>query len=185
MHCGFSTKLPRLRGPARSEAARNQITWPECHRSNRHDQGQGLRGAVREHSDGAVHHRAPRPGPDDVQIEILYCGVCHSDLHTVRNEWKNTFYPCVPGHEIVGRVVGGRRRRKRFKAGDLAAVGCMVDSLPQLPVLPRGLEQYCENGFDGHLQRPGHASAATITYGGYSQTIVVNGTSCCAMPARR
>ena len=77
------------------------------------------------------------PGPDDVQIEILFCGVCHSDLHPARNEWKNTLYPCVPGHEIVGRVVGGRTGVKKFKAGDIAAVGCMVDSCRTLPVLPR------------------------------------------------
>jgi len=68
------------------------------------------------------------PLPRDVQLEILYCGVCHSDLHTVRNEWQNTVYPCVPGHEIVGRVTNVGAEVKKFKQGDLAAVGCMVDS---------------------------------------------------------
>src|ERR1017187_8377096 len=68
------------------------------------------------------------PGDEDVQIEILYCGVCHSDLHTARNEWKNTIYPSVPGHEIVGRVVTVGSKIKGFKVGDLAGVGCMVDS---------------------------------------------------------
>ena len=68
------------------------------------------------------------PGPEDVQIEILYCGVCHSDLHTARNEWKNTLYPSVPGHEIVGRVAAVGNKVQGYKVGDLAGVGCMVDS---------------------------------------------------------
>ena len=68
------------------------------------------------------------PGPGDVQIEILYCGVCHSDLHTARNEWSNTIYPCVPGHEIIGRVVKAGSKVKKFREGDVAAVGCMVGS---------------------------------------------------------
>src|SRR5438270_353662 len=68
------------------------------------------------------------PLPQDVQLEILYCGVCHSDLHTVRNEWSGTTYPAVPGHEIVGRVTAVGNKVKRFKVGDIAAVGCMVDS---------------------------------------------------------
>src|SRR5260370_29305150 len=72
--------------------------------------------------------RRREPLPRDVQLEILYCGVCHSDLHTVRNEWQNTVYPCVPGHEIVGRVTNVGAEVKKFKQGDLAAVGCMVDS---------------------------------------------------------
>ena len=113
------------------------------------------------------------PGPPDVQIEILYCGVCHSDLHTARNEWTNTTYPVVPGHEIVGRVtkVGGQVRS--FKAGDLAGVGCMVDSDRTCAACKAGLEQYCEgpgtltyNSEDKHL--------GGMTYGGYSKTIVVN-----------
>jgi alcohol dehydrogenase (NADP+) len=116
------------------------------------------------------------PGPQDVQIEILYCGVCHSDLHQVRNEWQNampTVYPCVPGHEIVGRVVRTGRAVNRFKEGDLAAVGCMVDSCRTCPSCREGLEQYCEqvptftyNFPDKHL--------GGVTYGGYSESIVVD-----------
>ena len=89
------------------------------------------------------------PKPHDVQIEILYCGVCHSDLHTVRNEWGGTVYPCVPGHEIVGRVTAVGDHVKRFKAGDLAAVGCMVDSCRVCDNCKQGLEQYCVNGMVG------------------------------------
>ena len=93
------------------------------------------------------------PGPQDVQIDILYCGVCHSDLHTARNEWTNTTYPVVPGHEIVGRVVKTGAQVRRFKEGDLAAVGCMVDSDRVCPSCQAGLEQYCESGSDLHLQQ--------------------------------
>jgi uncharacterized zinc-type alcohol dehydrogenase-like protein len=118
------------------------------------------------------------PGPEDVQIEILYCGVCHSDLHQVRNEWQSaapTVYPCVPGHEIVGRVVKAGRAVKKFKVGDLAAVGCMVDSCRTCRSCREGLEQYCEsqsgatltyNSPDKHL--------GGVTYGGYSESIVVD-----------
>lgn len=120
--------------------------------------------------------RRREPGPHDVQIEILYCGVCHSDLHQVRNEWENampTVYPCVPGHEIVGRVVKGGKGVKKFKEGDLAAVGCMVDSCRTCASCREGLEQYCENGItltyngeDKHL--------GGVTYGGYSEAVVVD-----------
>lgn len=115
--------------------------------------------------------RRREPGPDDVQIDILYCGVCHSDLHTARNEWKNTLYPAVPGHEIVGRVtaVGGQVRG--FKAGDLAAVGCMVNSCGQCHSCREGEEQYYENGFTGTYNGP--VFGGENTYGGYSQAIVV------------
>ncbi len=113
------------------------------------------------------------PGPTDVQIDILYCGVCHSDLHTARNEWMNTLYPCVPGHEIVGRVVKVGKKVTKFKEGDVAAVGCLVDSCRACPSCQAGLEQYCDIGFvgtyngeDKHLG--GH------TFGGYSKTIVVD-----------
>src|SRR5882672_6093864 len=82
-------------------------------------------------------------GPHDVQIDILYCGVCHSDIHQVRNEWHNTMYPCVPGHEIVGRVVKTGGEVKKFKVGDIAAVGCMVDSCRICPSCRAGDEQYC------------------------------------------
>src|SRR5271154_6361274 len=86
------------------------------------------------------------PGPLDVQIEILFCGVCHSDLHTVRSEWGPTNYPCVPGHEIVGRVTKVGAKVKKFKEGDLAGVGCMVDSCRTCSACMADLEQFCENG---------------------------------------
>src|SRR5207244_11301942 len=88
------------------------------------------------------------PGPEDVQIEILYCGICHSDLHQARNEWSGvmpTVYPCVPGHEIVGRVTRIGYAVTRFKPGDLAAVGCMVDSDRTCPECQAGFEQFCPN----------------------------------------
>ena len=111
------------------------------------------------------------PGPEDVQIEILFCGVCHSDLHTARNEWQNTLYPSVPGHEIVGRVVAVGNKVPKFKVGDLAGVGCMVDSCGHCPSCHDGEEQYCENGFTGTYNGP--LFGGENTYGGYSQTIVV------------
>ena len=112
------------------------------------------------------------PGPGDVQIQILHCGVCHSDLHTARNEWKNTVYPSVPGHEIVGRVVAVGAGVTRFKPGDAAGVGCLVDSCGRCPSCGEGLEQYCDNGWVGTYN--GHAyGKGPNTYGGYSQTIVV------------
>ncbi len=113
------------------------------------------------------------PLATDVAIDILYCGVCHSDLHQARNEWHNTVYPCVPGHEIVGKVTKVGRDVTKFKAGDLAAVGCMVDSCRACPSCTRGLEQYCEhfptftyNGRDKHSDG--------MTFGGYSDAIVVD-----------
>lgn len=111
------------------------------------------------------------PGPEDVQIDILYCGVCHSDVHTARNEWANTVYPSVPGHEIVGRVVAVGDKVTGFKVGDLAGVGCMVDSCGHCHPCDEGEEQYCENGFTGTYNGP--LFGGENTYGGYSQTIVV------------
>ncbi|WP_037989197.1 NAD(P)-dependent alcohol dehydrogenase [Tepidiphilus margaritifer] len=111
------------------------------------------------------------PGPYDVQIQILYCGVCHSDLHQARNEWKNTIYPCVPGHEIVGRVVAVGEKVTRFKVGDLAGVGCMVDSCGHCDACASGEEQYCREGFVGTYN--GRGPGSENTYGGYSQVIVV------------
>lgn len=112
------------------------------------------------------------PLPKDVQIDILFCGVCHSDLHTVRDEWGGTVYPCVPGHEIVGRVARVGKEVTRFKEGDLAAVGCLVDSCRTCQSCRDGLEQYCENGmvltYNGEDKHSGG-----VTYGGYSQSIVV------------
>jgi alcohol dehydrogenase (NADP+) len=122
----------------------------------------------------SIRRRAPLP--HDVQLQILYCGVCHSDLHQVRNEWENmmpTVYPCVPGHEIVGRVVQAGTAVKKFKEGDLAAVGCLVDSDRICPNCRAGNEQFCDtvptftyNAEDKHL--------GGVTYGGYSDSIVVD-----------
>lgn len=114
------------------------------------------------------------PGAHDVQIDIAYCGVCHSDLHTVRSEWSGTLYPCVPGHEIVGRVTAVGSAVRDFEVGDTVGVGCMVDSCQQCASCGDGLEQYCERGFTGTYNgatpdAPGH------TLGGYSQRIVVDG----------
>lgn len=111
--------------------------------------------------------------PDDVQIEILYCGVCHSDLHQARNEWHNTVYPCVPGHEIVGRVVETGGNVTRFRAGDLVGVGCLVDSCRECRNCRDGLEQYCEVGFVGTYNGRDRQDGS-ITYGGYSSAVVVD-----------
>jgi alcohol dehydrogenase (NADP+) len=115
------------------------------------------------------------PTPDDVQIEILFCGICHSDLHTVRNEWSAfmpTVYPCIPGHEIVGRVTKVGSGVKKFKTGDLAAVGCMVDSDGTCPECKAGLEQFCANATYTYNLPDKHLGG--VTYGGYSESIVVN-----------
>lgn len=113
------------------------------------------------------------PGANDVQIEILYCGVCHSDLHTARNEWNNTLYPSVPGHEIVGRVVAVGSSVSQFKPGDTVGVGCMVDSCQHCASCNEGLEQYCEKGFVGTYNGPAFGGGEN-TYGGYSDNIVVD-----------
>lgn len=113
------------------------------------------------------------PGPYDVQIEILYCGVCHSDIHQVRNEWGGSIYPMVPGHEIVGRVTKTGAHVTKFKAGDLAGVGCFVDSCRTCPNCQAGLEQYCDNGMVGTYN--GREKITNLpTYGGYSNHIVVD-----------
>ena len=113
------------------------------------------------------------PGAHDVQIDIAYCGVCHSDLHQVRSEWDGTLYPCVPGHEIVGKVSAVGEHVAGFKVGDLVGVGCMVDSCQSCAACDDGLEQYCETGFVGTYNGP-TADAPGHTLGGYSQKIVVN-----------
>ena len=114
------------------------------------------------------------PGEHDVQIEIAYCGVCHSDLHTVRGEWPGTPYPCVPGHEIVGRVSAVGAHVSRFREGDLVGVGCMVDSCQACASCDEGLEQYCEGtGMVGTYNGP-TPDAPGHTLGGYSQRIVVS-----------
>ena len=111
--------------------------------------------------------------PDDVQIKILYCGVCHSDLHTVRNEWHGTVYPCVPGHEIVGTVTNVGSGVTKFKAGDLAGVGCLVDSCQECNNCKHGLEQFCEQVATQTYNAPDRVDK-TITMGGYSSQIVVS-----------
>ncbi len=116
------------------------------------------------------------PKETDVQIEILFCGVCHSDLHQTRDEWSSvmpTVYPCVPGHEIVGRVTNTGSAVTKFKAGDLAAVGCMVDSCRTCPECRSGLEQFCEN-FPTLTYNAPDKHTGGVTYGGYSQSIVVD-----------
>lgn len=120
-----------------------------------------------------IQRRAPRP--QDIQIEILYCGVCHSDLHQVRNEWESvmpTVYPCVPGHEIVGRVVKVGSAVKKFKEGDIAAVGCMVDSCGVCPSCRAGEEQYCDN-MATLTYNSEDKQLGGVTYGGYSESVVV------------
>ena len=113
------------------------------------------------------------PGPRDVQIDIHYCGVCHSDLHTARNEWGNTEYPVVPGHEIVGRVTQVGAEVQGFKPGDLAAVGCMVDSCRTCEDCADGLEQYCQHELTFTYNSP-DKHTGKMTYGGYSTQIVVD-----------
>jgi uncharacterized zinc-type alcohol dehydrogenase-like protein len=120
--------------------------------------------------------RRREPGPHDVKIDVLFCGVCHSDLHQVRNEWQSvmpTVYPCVPGHEVLGRVVAAGSAVTKLREGDLAAVGCMVDSCRACDACREGEEQFCSgpatftyNGPDPHL--------GGVTYGGYSSSIVVD-----------
>jgi uncharacterized zinc-type alcohol dehydrogenase-like protein len=113
------------------------------------------------------------PTPNDVQIDILFCGVCHSDLHTARGEWGGTTYPCVPGHEIVGRVVKVGAGVKDFAEGDLAAVGCMVDSCRTCENCRDDLEQFCDNGtIFTYNSKDKHTGG--VTYGGYSKHIVVD-----------
>src|SRR5438067_1213718 len=120
----------------------------------------------------------PRRDPTerDVQIEILFCGVCHSDLHQVRDEWHSvmpTVYPCVPGHEIVGRVTKVGSAVTKFKAGDLAAIGCMVDSDGTCPQCKAGLEQFCAS-MTLTYNSPDKHGTAPVNYGGYSDSIVVD-----------
>ena len=122
------------------------------------------------------------PGVSDIEMEILFCGVCHSDLHQARNEWRNTVYPCVPGHEIVGRVTRVGNAVTNFKVGDLTGVGCMVDSCRTCPNCRAGNEQYClsfpvltYNSTDKYL--------GGMTFGGYSTSIVVDEAFVLRIPA--
>ncbi|MEO5721701.1 MAG: NAD(P)-dependent alcohol dehydrogenase [Chthoniobacterales bacterium] len=113
------------------------------------------------------------PKPTDVQMDILFCGVCHSDLHTARGEWGSTQFPCVPGHEIVGRVTQVGGEVKKFKLGDLAAVGCMVDSDRTCPNCKNDLEQFCEGGAT-FTYNSADKHTGGHTFGGYSQSVVVD-----------
>lgn len=116
------------------------------------------------------------PGPQDVVIDILYCGVCHSDIHSARNEWGHTHYPFVPGHEIIGRVRAVGNNVSRFKAGELVGVGCLVDSCRECEPCKEGLEQYCENGWTGTYNSEDKIGGTphTHTFGGYSDKITVS-----------
>lgn len=118
-----------------------------------------------------IERRSPKP--HDVQIDIIYCGVCHSDLHTVRNEWGGTKYPVVPGHEIVGRITAVGSDVTKFKVGDLAGIGCMVDSCRQCDNCKQGLEQYCEKGMVGTYNGR-ERDGSGITFGGYSKQILAH-----------
>ncbi|WP_220100634.1 NAD(P)-dependent alcohol dehydrogenase [Chitinophaga oryzae] len=112
-------------------------------------------------------------GPHDVQIEILYCGVCHSDIHQVRDEWGGSVYPMVPGHEIVGRIVKTGDHVTKFKVGDLAGIGCFVDSCRECTPCRAGEEQYCEKG-NASTYNGTEMDRKTLTYGGYSTQIVTD-----------
>ncbi|MGN6113242.1 MAG: NAD(P)-dependent alcohol dehydrogenase [Luteimonas sp.] len=131
----------------------------------------GTHGADKSLESMAIARRAP--GPRDVQVEIAFCGVCHSDLHTARAEWGGTLYPCVPGHEIVGKVSAVGGEVTGFKVGDTVGVGCLVGSCGHCAACDEGLENYCENGFVGTYNGP-TADAPGHTLGGYSQRIVVD-----------
>src|ERR1700736_7028033 len=113
------------------------------------------------------------PGPNDVVVEITYCGICHSDIHQARDEWGGSIYPMVPGHEIVGRVIKAGNGVTKFKVGDLVGIGCFVDSCRECAQCKAGQEQYCEKGmsptYNGYEQ-----DGKTPTFGGYSTQIVVD-----------
>lgn len=110
---------------------------------------------------------------NDIEIDILYCGVCHSDLHTARNDWGGTVYPAVPGHEIVGKVTKVGTAVTKLKVGDYAAVGCLVDSCRTCASCKDDLEQYCLNGFTGTYNGK-DKHLGTQTFGGYSEKVVVD-----------
>ena len=112
--------------------------------------------------------------PTDIEIDILYCGVCHSDLHTARNDWGGTVYPAVPGHEIVGRITKIGSEVTKFKVGDLAGVGCLVDSCRECESCKKDLEQYCLNGSTGTYNSKDPFIESQMTYGGYSEKVVVD-----------
>lgn len=115
-----------------------------------------------------------KPTPHDVEIDILFCGVCHSDLHTARSEWGPTMYPCVPGHEIVGKIISVGNHVTKFKVGDVVGVGCIVDSCRECEYCKDGLEQYCEPGMTGTYNSPDKHMEDKPTFGGYSESVVVD-----------
>ena len=122
------------------------------------------------------------PGPKDVRIDIFYCGICHSDLHTARNEWHGTTYPCIPGHEIVGRVTAVGAEVKGFAVGDMAGVGCLVDSCRSCSECKDDLEQFCAKGAIFTYNSP-DAHLGGMTYGGYTNVLVVDETFVLKVPA--
>ena len=122
------------------------------------------------------------PGPKDVRIDVLYCGICHSDLHTARNEWHGTTYPCIPGHEIVGRVTAVGAEVTKLKVGDVAGVGCMVDSCRSCSECKDDLEQFCAKGAIFTYNSP-DAHLGGMTYGGYTNVIVVDEAFVLKVPA--
>ena len=137
-------------------------------------QGYATHSATGELSPFSFERRDPRPS--DVVIDILYCGICHSDIHSARNEWGWTTYPFIPGHEIIGRVKNVGGKVTKFKAGDLVGVGCLVDSCRTCASCKDGLEQYCENGFTGTYGGEDRIGGTPHpkTFGGYSDKITVD-----------
>ncbi|MCA1778338.1 MAG: NAD(P)-dependent alcohol dehydrogenase [Xanthomonadaceae bacterium] len=119
--------------------------------------------------------------PDDVAIEIDYCGICHTDIHFVQNDWGRTHYPVVPGHEIVGRVTAVGEQIKRFRPGDRVGVGCLVDSCRECSACEQGLEQYCAQGFTATYNGEDRIDGS-VTCGGYSESIVVSERFVLRMP---
>jgi uncharacterized zinc-type alcohol dehydrogenase-like protein len=145
---------------------------PDLHSSASRISARGYAGFAADQPLGPYQFDRRTPGPDDVQLDILYCGVCHSDLHTVRNEWGGAVYPLVPGHEIIGRVSAAGARVTRFAVGDIAAVGCMVDSCRECPECRAGEEIYCSGG-GTYTYNSKDLVSGGMTYGGYSSRIVV------------
>ena len=129
----------------------------------------------------SLERRQPRP--TDVALDILFCGVCHSDLHQARNEWQGTTFPIVPGHEIVGRVTRVGDKVTKFKVGDLAAVGCMVGSCGTCEPCKRGLEQYCVPGCTQTYNSPDPLAPGQMTYGGYATDMVADESFTLKVPA--
>lgn len=132
---------------------------------------------------GPITIKRRDPLPTDVEIEITHCGVCHSDLHFARNEWGMTLYPCVPGHEIVGKVTRVGKDVKRFAPGATVGVGCLVDSCRTCTSCREGLENYCEGGMVMTYGSPDKHGTEPLTYGGYSTSITVNQDFVLKIPA--